>query len=132
MENRRSWTYCISEAPVTKKNSQQILTNRRTGKPFIMPSSKFRQYEKAARLYLMPCPKEPITYPVEVRCTFYMPTRRAVDLTNLLEAVDDILVSCGILADDNSKITVSHDGSRVRYDKLHPRTEIVITPMKGD
>lgn len=29
--------YIISLPPITKKNSQQILTNHRTGKPFIAP-----------------------------------------------------------------------------------------------
>lgn len=65
--------------------------------------------------------------PCEVRCLFYMPSRRRVDLTNLLESVDDALVAAGVLADDNSQIIVSHDGSRVLYDKDNPRTEVSIT-----
>ena len=56
-----------------------------------------------------------------------MPTRRRVDLLNLLEASLDILVDAGILEDDNSSIVVSHDGSRVLYDKENPRAEITIT-----
>lgn len=55
-----------------------------------------------------------------------MPTKRRVDLTNLLEAIDDILVLNGVLSDDNSQIIVSHDGSRVYYDKQNPRTEVEI------
>ena len=51
---------------------------------------------------------------------------------NLLAAVDDLLVEAGIIADDNSKIVVSHDGSRVLYDKENPRTEITITRAPGD
>lgn len=70
---------------------------------------------------------ETIAEPVEVKCLFYMPTRRKVDLTNLLEAIDDILVYAGTLADDNSNIIVSHDGSRVLYDKENPRTEVYIS-----
>ena len=56
-----------------------------------------------------------------------MPTHRRVDQVNLLEATLDILVEYGVLADDNSNIVVSHDGSRVLYDKNNPRTEITIT-----
>ena len=70
---------------------------------------------------------KPIDTPCEVRCLFYMPSRRRVDLTNLLESVDDALVAAGVLADDNSQIIVSHDGSRVLYDKDNPRTEVSIT-----
>lgn len=34
--------YVIQLAPITKKNSQQIMTNKATGRPFIMPSAKYR------------------------------------------------------------------------------------------
>ena len=121
--------YTIYLTPVSKKNSQQILTNKKTGRPFIMPSAKYRQYERDAAQYLIPRPAVPIARPVEVECLFYMPTRRLADLTNLLEATDDVLVSAGILADDNCGIVVSHDGSRVLYDKFDPRTEITIRKL---
>ena len=32
-----------------------------------------------------------------------------------------------VIEDDNSKIVVSTDGSRVRYAKFNPRTEVEIT-----
>lgn len=117
--------------PVTKKNSQQILVSLATGKPFVMPSKKFRQYEQEAKLFLKK-PKAPIDYPVNVKCKFYLPTRRRTDLTNLLEAVDDLLVSAGILADDHYGIVAGHDGSRCFVDRDLPRTEIVITRMKEE
>lgn len=113
--------------PVTKKNSQRIMHSSKTGKPFIMPSQQYRDYEAKAAWY---CKKAgvqiPIEAPVEVTCLFYMPTRRKVDLTNLLEAIDDVLVKAGVLKDDHSGIIVSHDGSRVRYDKDNPRTVVFI------
>lgn len=59
-----------------------------------------------------------------------MQTHRRVDLNNLLEAATDTLVSAGILEDDNSRIVVSHDGSRVYYDKENPRTVIEITEVE--
>ena len=123
--------YTIKLPPISKKNSQQILTNKATGRPFIMPSRKYKDYEKAAAAFLLPRPAAPIDRPVNVKCLFYMPTRRIVDLTNLLEAADDVLVYAGILADDNSRIVVGHDGSRVLYDKDNPRTEIIITKIPG-
>lgn len=114
-------------APITKKNSMRIMHSSKTGKPFIMPSQKYIDYEAEAVWH---CKKagvhEPIDYPVEVKCLFYMPTKRRVDLTNLLEAVDDVMVRAGVLKDDHSGIIVSHDGSRVLYDKDNPRTEVYI------
>lgn len=121
--------YTIKLPPVSKKNSQQILTNRKTGKPFIMPSAKYREYEKSAAWFLTPRPPKPIECAVNVKCLFYMPTRRRVDLVNLLEAVDDLLVNAGIVADDHCRIIAAHDGSRVRWDKDNPRTEITITKL---
>ena len=53
-----------------------------------------------------------------------MPSKRKVDLNNLLEATTDMLVHYKVIEDDNSNIVVSHDGSRVFYDKENPRTEI--------
>lgn len=59
-----------------------------------------------------------------------MPTRRRVDLVNLLEATCDVLVRYGIIEDDHCGIVASHDGSRVLYDKAHPRTEIYISRLE--
>lgn len=117
--------FTVKLPPISKKNSQQILTNKATGRPFIMPSKQYKDYEKAA-LYFIP-KNIFINYPVNVKCLFYMPTRRKCDLTNLLEAIDDVMVKSGLLADDNFSIIQSHDGSRVLYDKENPRTEVYIT-----
>ena len=69
---------------------------------------------------------EPIDYPVNVKAIFYMPTKRRVDLVNLEQALLDVLVKYGVLADDNSQIVVSMDGSYVDYDKEKSRTEVYI------
>lgn len=119
-------TYTIPIAPITKKNHQQILTNKKTGRPFVMPSKQFSEYQDKALWFLKPTPATPISDRVSVKCLFYLPTRRKTDLTNLEEAIDDILVKAGILEDDNYTVLYSHDGSRVFYDKENPRTEIVI------
>ena len=125
--------YLIPAAPVTKKNSQQILMNRATGRAFVMPSKQYREYAAAAGYFLQPKPQGgPISAPVNVTYTFFMPTRRKVDLANLISAADDILVKYGILADDNRDIIAGHDGSRVFYDKQEPRTEIRIRQMPED
>ena len=124
--------YTIPLPPVTKKNSSQIIFTgakcpvcKRGRLARLLPSKKYREYEEAALWCLQR--KEPIDTPVNVKCLFYMPTARKVDLVNLLEAVCDALVTAGVLADDNSKIVVSHDGSRVLPDRDRPRTEIYIT-----
>lgn len=110
--------------PVTKKNSQRIVVVR--GRPLIMPSAKYKAYEKACALYVHPLEK-PIDYGVNVKCLFYNETHRRRDLVNDLESALDILVRYGVLADDNYLVVWSMDGSRELYDKQNPRTEIEIT-----
>ena len=113
---------------ITKKNSQRILY--RNGRAFIAPSAAYERYEREAGYHLTPRPRKPLTGPLEVKCLYYMPTHHRVDLTNLLEATDDILVKYRIIEDDHSGVIVSHDGSRVLYDKAHPRTEIYISRLE--
>lgn len=121
--------YVIPLAPVTKKNSAQILRRGAGGKPFIVPSEQYRRYARDCGPFLRPAPARPIDRPVTVTYLFYLPDRRRRDLTNLQEAADDILVAYGILADDCYRIVASHDGSRCLVDRDSPRTEIWITEV---
>lgn len=128
--------YTIKGDPRTKKNSQRIMYKgnkcpkcHKGAIPFIMPSEAFKEYEQAALWQLVPKPRQPIDQRVNVKCVFYMKTRRDVDLNNLLESICDILVVASVLADDKSRIVAGHDGSRVLYDKYNPRAEITITKM---
>lgn len=122
--------YIIKLPPITKKNSQQIYINKKTGKPFPAPSNQFKKYEQAALYFLPRRAGMPLEGPLNVQALFYMQTRRKTDLTNLLEALDDILVKAGIVADDNYRVIAAHDGSRCYYDKENPRTEIYISEIE--
>lgn len=70
-----------------------------------------------------------IDYPVNVQCRFYLRTDGVVDMSNLYEGVQDLLVECGVLHDDNWHIVAGHDGSRCAKDRDNPRIEITITDM---
>lgn len=123
--------YTIHGAPITKKNSQQILINPKTKRPFIMPSKQYKAYEAEALKELGKPKRKSFEGRMNMRCHYYMPTRRKADLCNLIEATCDIFVKAGILADDNSSIVAGHDGSRVYYDKLNPRVEVLLEDL-GD
>lgn len=114
--------------PITKKNSGRIVNNG--SRPFLLPSKQFIKYEKDCKKQITGKYRVNIDYPVNLKAVYYMPTRHRVDLTNLLNATNDILVDCNVLSDDNSRIVVSHDGSRVLYDKENPRVEIYIDKNK--
>ena len=96
--------------PRTKKNSARILRSG-SGRPFVAPSAAFEAYQESC-LWQIRTPHSPVSARVNVRCVYYM------------------LVKAGVLADDNSQIVAAHDGSRVDYDKNHPRVEIEITEME--
>lgn len=115
----------IYTIPRTKKNSQNIVMNPKTKRPFLVQSKDYKNYEKESKLYLTE--GKNIDCPVNVQMVFFMPTRRRVDLSNLQSACLDLLVNAGVLLDDNCKIVRSHDGSMVLYDKENPRTEVRIT-----
>ena len=132
-----TYTYTIPLPPVTKKNSPQIIyigkkcpACHRGYAARVMPSAAYIKYQRAAEWYLTPKPQTPLAGHYCVTTVFYMPTRRKCDLSNLIEAVHDLLVHAKILADDNYAIIASVDGSRVFYDKETPRTEITITEME--
>ena len=112
--------------PKTKKNNQKIIKNRKTGAFMIVQNDAYKKYENESGWFLLKRPSEPISQPVNIKCLFYRNSEIRCDLTNLLEAIDDILVKYGIIADDNFHIVYSHDGSRVFVDRNNPRTEIVI------
>lgn len=125
--------FTIPVEPRTKKNSQQIMMSGR-GRRYIAQSNTYMRYVAETGYLLKKVKrendiKEPITEPVHVKATFFRSTRKIVDLTNLQECLHDVLVGADILSDDSCRIIVSTDGSRVRYDKSNPRTEVVIEPI---
>lgn len=115
--------------PRTKKNHQQIIKVH--GRPIIVPSKQYKDYEKECLEYIEEDDRKKINYPVNVKCEFYMGTRRRVDITNLLQSILDILCVSDIIEDDNRNIVYSLDGTRVFYDKENPRTVIEITKLDG-
>jgi len=119
--------FTIPLIPRTKKNSMQV--SFRGGKPNVRQSKSYLQYEQDCLKLITGQYRLHIDKPVNVKAIYYMPTRRRVDLINLHGALHDVLVKAGVLADDNCKIIVSTDGSRVKYDKESPRTVVEITKI---
>lgn len=131
--------YTVLGDPRTKKNHQKIAgAGRRCPvcgkfeKQWVRQGSAHDKFADMVIPQLIPRPPQPIEERVNVRYLFYMKTRRVVDESNLIAAMDDILVDSGILADDNCRIVAGHDGTRVRYDKENPRCEITITTMTDE
>lgn len=122
-------SFTLAGIPRTKKNSQSVISNPRTGRPMIIQSKAYREYEKECleQIKGLGLDTMQISDPVNVMCLFYMPTKRKVDLQNLVSAAMDVLVKGGVLEDDNYRIVYGNDGSRVLFDKDNPRTEVYIS-----
>lgn len=114
--------------PITKKNSQRII-RLKNGRPMIRPSERFEAYQESAGAFIPAEVRKRLCGPQNVKCVYFMQSRRRVDLVNLLEATCDILVHYGVLEDDNASIIQSHDGSRVLHDKTFPRVEIEVEDL---
>ena len=128
MSETREIKLTIYGNPVTKKNSQRMVYAK--GRIIPLPSAKYSAFEKDAKKQLVEQYKgEPIDYPVNLECKYFMQTRRKCDLVNLLEATQDTLIVAKVIADDNFSIVARVDGSEVLYDKENPRTEIVIREL---
>ena len=126
--------FIIPVHPVSKKNSQQIITLKTkygNSRNIIIPSKKYKEFEAECLPFLIQVKAQAgvINYPINMAVEFYVSKKLKYDLTNLLEAIDDAAVKSGLIADDNRDIIAAHDGSRVFYDKLNPRIEIKITEM---
>lgn len=110
--------------PPSKKNSKQIFTNRKTGRPFITSSVKYKDWETQMLWRLKGTAK--IHDIEEVELEFYPPNRVKADLTNKAESIMDMFVKAGVLEDDNwfdvPSIYLKFGG----IDKANPRVEISI------
>lgn len=114
----------------SKKNSEQIIWNRNTGRPMIIQSKIYKQFEKDCGIFLSRYKGKAINEPINLKCTFIVPDRKKRDLTNLENAIADILVKYQILQDDNYNIIAGWDGSRIIYKKGQAGITIKITKME--
>lgn len=111
-----------------KKNSQQILINSKTGRPFVAQSKAYKEFEKNCGFFLAKY-KLNIDEPINLKCTFYVPDRRRRDIVNLLNSIQDVLVKHEVLADDNYNIVQGLDGTKIIYEKGREETIIEITKL---
>ena len=131
--------------PVTKKNSATLIR----GQARLLPSSQYMQYEKRCREAINLLRKQieipHFDMPVQLTCRYYLQNKKSwPDLIGLAQATADIisdeykainhkktLVKQWLLSDD--RIIKNWDGTKIAgIDKLNPRTEIIITPLKVD
>ncbi len=118
--------FTIPLRPITKKNNGRIIN--KDGRRRVIPSEAYEKYEANCGWFIKKLDK-PIDCKINIKAIYYMPGKYKVDITNLHNALHDILVHYGVIKDDNCKIVLGTDGSRVKVDKENPRTEVTITTL---
>ena len=121
--------FTLDVVPRCKKNSSQIC-RLKNGRTLLLPSKPYKKFENECLDLIQEDLKLNINTPINIRAHFYCQTRRRIDLTNLLEALDDMLQKAGVIKDDCRDIIAGHDGSRVYWDKERPRIEIWIEDIE--
>ncbi|QAT44141.1 RusA family crossover junction endodeoxyribonuclease [Aminipila luticellarii] len=127
-----SINFTIPLDPKTKKNSMQPRLARNGKFLGMMQSETYQRYERDCLKAIPPKVRIHIGEPVNIKAIYYRQTKRKVDITNLHSALHDVLVKAGVIVDDNSLIVIGTDGSRVKYDKNNPRTEVFIEPAMDE
>ena len=112
--------------PRSKKNSQEIVFNRKTGKRMVIQNRRYTEFEKECKKY-MPKLETSIDYPINLKCRFLVCDARKRDIANYIEAIQDILVKYKVIVDDNYNIISSLDGCSMEIDRQNPRIELEIT-----
>ncbi|HEX4461921.1 MAG TPA: hypothetical protein VIA18_28270 [Polyangia bacterium] len=117
----------VDGAVRSKKNSQRILRNRKSGKPFIAQSKQHDSWAAKA-IWQIKIQRRGITLerPVNMAAVIYV-DRHGADLLNLLAAVSDALEAGGAVAND--RLIVGLNGSRMEKDAARPRAEITLTEV---
>lgn len=113
----------------SKKNSQRIVWHG--NKTCIIQSQTYLEFAQNCGYFLKKYARY-ITTPINLKCTFIVPDKRKRDISNLLNAIQDILVKYKVIADDNYNIVASVDGTRIKYVKGVSKTIIEIEEVTND
>lgn len=116
----------VGMAPRTKKNHQRIM-HRADGTPFIGQSKQHDAWAKGVFLIPRPAPLPDI--PWNCRALIFRDADRG-DAVGYYQAIADLLQKFGVVSDD--KWIKAWDGTRLRKDRVNPRVEVELTPLRDD
>ncbi len=118
-----------------KKNMLTIRSGSRRARyrRWIAPNKKYQEWEEGtakdlwiqSKSHSSALPERlPILDPVWLRVVFYRKKIQRIDLTNLLQSIEDAMVKADIIKDDSQ--VRAFDGSRIRFGLDHERVEITL------
>ena len=155
MEETINIQIIIKGCPIVKKNNAKtsLFSKDKTGRriaretPIHYYTEAYKEWAKGAIQTCMVYKtknkhiKFPITEKMNLKCLFFLPDTRRVDLSALYEGIQDVLSGnekwanvnaelYQIIFDDSVRYIGSHDGSRALLDLTNPRMEITLTNYK--
>lgn len=113
----------------SKKNNRPIFFNRKTKRPFLGKSKKYKEFETQA-IALFKKQKEelkidtPITKTVKTKYLFYYSGAQKADLCNLITTLNDIIQDAGII--ENDKQIKSIEGAEIFANSGVDRCEVFL------
>lgn len=117
--------FTILGPPRTKKTSNRIVTRKRDGRQFVIPSSANESWTKAAVKQLREqFEGQAIDAPVNLAAVVYR-EKNLGDLIGYLQAIADALQAAEVVTND--RLIVGFDGSRMTKDATNPRVELTLT-----
>lgn len=121
-----SYRYVFRGEVASKKNSKVLA--RVKGRPMLLPSRKFQEWEKRARLAIMASgrPVEPLKA-ARLSMVIYHGDMLRRDTNNATQGVQDVLVDMGVIEDDNWMVIGSPDVVHA-IDVEDPRLEVLVEP----
>lgn len=112
----------------SKKNSKRIVTNKKSGKPFIISSEIHGDWHKSAipQMQTQWRGYEVTEYPIGITMIFWWKDLRRHDLDNGVSTILDALKDAGVIEDDYYKFVNCIQAQYGGLDRTNPRVEIYI------
>jgi Holliday junction resolvase RusA-like endonuclease len=118
------YRYVFRGEVASKKNSKVLA--RVKGRPMLLPSRKYQEWEKRARLAIMSEGRPPV--PLKAARLFmviYHGDLIKRDSNNATQGVQDVLVDMGVIQDDNWMVIGTPEVSHM-VDVQDPRLEVTV------
>ena len=126
MEGPMIYRYVFRGEVASKKNSKVLA--RVKGRPMLLPSRKFQEWEKRARLAIMAEGRPPVPLKAaRLSMVIYHGDLIKRDSNNATQGVQDVLVDMGVIQDDNWMVIGSPDVIHA-IDVEDPRLEVLVEP----
>jgi len=120
----------------SKKNSKEIRSRTTKGKNgpkgktrFITSSNSFKNWEGREFTRIMALDIGPMQPPVKIEYRVYPPNRERHDLDNAIAGINDLLVRCKIIPDDDWFTVCGVDAKVICLDGVDARIEVLVEEL---